>query len=335
MDSRKSVILKDFPAAEGLHCSSTSVRKVLEYDGVLITEALAFGLGSGLGFFYLENDDISPARVLNGRAPDLEGSFYSHAGEPLKWAGLWDPGAMAACLEEGRPVLAQTDLFHLPYYQPPVHFPGHGIVVAGVDLDAAEATIMDQGFADPQRTSLKDLRLAMESTAPPLLTERYRWGPAPRIAPGSFARPEVFKAALRHSIKVMEGDSSGLQGLPAMERLARDLSNWADLQDARWCARFAYQSIRKRGTDGASFRFLYAAFLREAGAFVPSLRGSDAAPLYEEAGRCWVSLASLFKDVFVTGDDTLFKACAQAAKALLDAEREALRAMESSLRGLA
>ncbi len=307
------------------------MRRVLQYDGVQISEALAFGLGSGLGFYYLENDDCSLARVLNGRAPDLEGSFYDHAGAPLEWAGVWDLGAMAACLEKGRPILAQTDLFHLPYYQPPVHFPGHGIVIVGVDLNANEATIADQGFAERQITGLENLRRAMEETAPPLLTGRYHWAPAPRVAKEAFERSPAVKAALWRSVSVMSGDPEGLQGLPAMERFMRDLENWADLEDAEWCARFAYQSIRKRGTDGASFRFLYAAFLKEAAALLPSLASSGASILYEEAGQRWERLAGLFKKVFLTDDRSLFKACAREAERLVEAERFALQALKGAL----
>ncbi len=331
MSTGRKIILQDFPAADGLHCSSTSVRKVLEYDGVPASEALVYGLGSGLGFFYVQNHDESPSRVINGRAPDLEGAFYRSAGVRLAWSGRWAPEAMAQALEEGRPILAQTDLFHLPYYQPRVHFPGHGIVVTGIDLDSGEVYIADQGFSEVQRTGLDNLRLAMASTAPPLLSESYRWVPAPVVKEDSLRRPQAFRSAIERTKGIMGGTPDGLVGLPALERFVRDLPGWGELDDAEWCARFAYQSIRKRGTDGASFRYLYADFLREAEAFLPSLKTSGAAQLYERAGQRWEALAGLLKQVFVTGDLSLFGPCASEASALLDSERAALGALREAL----
>ncbi len=335
MSTGRKIILRDFPAAEGLHCSSTSVRKVLEYDGLAASEALVYGLGSGLGFFYILNEDESPARVINGRAPDLEGSFFKRTGNPLAWSGRWAPEAMARALQEGRPILAQTDLYHLPYYQPSVHFPGHGIVVTGIDLDAGEAWVTDQGFSEVQRTGLENLRLAMASTSPPLLTEPYRWAPAPVVEGDSLRRPRAFRSAIERTVGIMSGTPDGLVGLPALERFVRDLPGWRELDDAEWCARFAYQSIRKRGTDGASFRFMYADFLREAEGCLPALQSSGAAHYYIKAGQRWEALAGLLKQVFVTGDRSLFASCASAAAALLDSERAALSALKDALNGWA
>ncbi len=322
--------LAEFPRAEGLHCSSTSVRKVLEFDGMQISEALAFGLGSGLGFFYVENNGGSPSRVINGRAPDLEGAFFRQVKSPLNWAGHWDPQAMVRTLEAGRPLLAQTDLYYLPYYQPPVHFPGHGLVIVGVDLHEATVRVADQGFPDIQTTSLENLKQAMASVAPPLLEDPYRWAPVPELDPHVMERPEAFRAALQRTVTLMEGPGT-LPGLPAMERFARSLPHWAALKDALWCARFAYQAIRKRGTDGASFRRLYAGFLREAETFIPELGETGSAALYDEAAGRWENLAALFKEVFASGETARLKACALEAERLAAAEQVALEGLKKAL----
>ena len=327
--------LSGFPPAAGLHCSSTSVRAALAFDGVRVSEALAFGLGSGLGCFYLKAEGSSPSRVLNGRAPDLEGSFYRHVGRPLTWAGRWDPEAMAASLAAGRPVLAQTDLFHLPYYQPPVRFPGHGVVVVAVDLDAGTARIADQGFSEVQEVDLECLRKAMETAAPPLLPAPFRWAAAPRVPESALDAPEVFASALRRTVRVMAGEEEAGDGVEALAGLARDLRSWADLPDFAWCARFAYQGIEKRGTGGGAFRFLYASFLREAESRWGPMGLDRAARLYEIAGEGWRALAAAFKAVFASGDRALFADCAREAEQLASAEAAALEALRSLSRDLA
>ncbi len=322
-----AVGLQGYVHRAGLHCSSTSVWNLLAFDGLPASEALAFGLGSGLGFFYLEDDRLTPSRVLNGRAPDLEGSFYAHVGLALEWSGRWDPAAMESCLRSGRPILAQTDLFHLPYYQPPVHFPGHGVVVIGLDLHAGTADISDQGFPEVQRTDLENLRLAMEGVAPPLLPAPYRWAPAPRVAGERLRGPGAFRAAIARTRRLMAGELYPDQGLPALRRLAERLPSWEQAPDFGWCARFAYQSIEKRGTGGGAFRYLYADFLREAASILPGLAASCAPELYQKAGDGWRALSAAFKEVFIQGYPGGFAACAHLSEDLFRLEHEALQAL--------
>ena len=126
--------LDGFHNLVGHHCSSSALRSVLHFDGIEVSEALAFGLGSGLGFFYSVEPQGSPTRRFNGRAPDLEGNFYALVGKPLEWAGEWQPGRIREALSEGRPVLAQTDIFPIPYYDD-AHFIGHGVAVVGLEGD--------------------------------------------------------------------------------------------------------------------------------------------------------------------------------------------------------
>lgn len=334
MPSSRRAALSGFPPAEGLHCSSTSVRIALAFDGVRLSEAMTFGLGSGLGCFYVEAEGSSPSRALNGRAPDLEGAFYRHVGQPLAWAGRWDPEGMAAALAHGRPVLAQTDLFHLPYYQPPVHFPGHGVVVVGVDVDAGKAWIADQGFPEVQEVELECLRRAMAVVAPPLLPSTFRWAAAPRVPEPALASAQTLASALRRTVRIMAGEEEPGQGLPALARLAGELPSWAELPDALWCARFAYQSIEKRGTGGGAFRLLYAAFLREAQERWRVADAGHAARLYDEAANGWRALAASFKEVFLSADRALFANCARRAQGLLSTESSALEALQAVADGL-
>ena len=92
-----------FPNLVGAHCSSSALRSVLAFDSVDLSEALTFGLGSGLGFFYLEEPNSSPTRRFNGRAPNLEGNFYRLVGQPIQWVEAWQPDLIAESLAANRP----------------------------------------------------------------------------------------------------------------------------------------------------------------------------------------------------------------------------------------
>ena len=312
------VQLEAFPHEPGQHCSSTSLRSVLAYDGIVLPEAVIFGLGSGAGFLYWRHSSRSPTHRFNGRAPDLEGKFYRNLGHALEWAGRWDPEGHARASGGGRPVRAQADLQPLPYYEP-VHFPGHGVVVVGVDLAAGTATLADVASPTLQTVPLERLRAALSVAAPPMLAP-YRWAAAPRVEVR--LEPEVFRRAIRVAARgMLEPEDPEREGLGAMRQLVADLPAWGEAPDWAWCARFAYQSIEKRGTGGGNFRLLYAAFLEAAARYLPELAGLEAARRMRAVGWLWQEVARLFKRIFVEQDPTGFGRVAARMREVWEAER--------------
>ena len=56
------MLLSGFVHRQGVHCGSTALADVLRHRGLDLTEAMAFGLGAGLGFYYLDSPLLSPKR---------------------------------------------------------------------------------------------------------------------------------------------------------------------------------------------------------------------------------------------------------------------------------
>lgn len=321
--------LPDFEHIVGAHCSSTSVQNVLRYDGIALSEAMVFGLGSGLGFFYIHDDTGSPTHRFNGRAADLEGNFYRTVEHPLQWALRWDPPAMAGVLAHGRPILVQSDIYYLPYYQPPVHFIGHGIVLVGLDLDAGTAQVADIAADTLLALDLADLHAAIRTESPPLL-KPYRWAEAPLLT-GEIVRPERLRRAILRACAYLLTPPSAIEGLPAMARMARALPRWKEAGDWRWAARFGYQAIEKRGTGGGGFRLLYAAFLEESRPYLPQIDPAQIAAL-RALGARWTALATALKTAFVE-DAPVYLAEAGAVLAeIVAGETAVLTALQQSLR---
>ena len=78
-------------------------------------------------------------------------------------------------------------------------------------------------------------------------------------------------------------------GLDAVHRLAAEAGSWPEAaEDWKWCARFGYQVIERRGTGGGCFRLMYSRFLEEA--------GRAEAPLAAEAAARWTELAARLPD---------------------------------------
>lgn len=294
----------DFPHYPGVHCSSTSIASLLAFDGFRASEAMVFGLGCGLGFVYVEDSRYSPVHRFNGRAPDLEGKFYRRFGHELAWHGAWKPEAIRASLAAGRPLIAQADLAGLPYYEP-VHFPMHGIVVVG--FDGETATVADTYSTELQVIPSGSLRTALEGQGCPLMEEPYRIATAPRI--DFRIEPPLIAEAVAQTCREMLEPEIPHTGLPGMHVFASHARAWRDSEDWAWSARFAYQSIEKRGTGGGGFRALYADFLEQVAPALPWIGELDAVARLRHVADDWTNLAQACKAAFVEGDrDRLLEA---------------------------
>jgi Butirosin biosynthesis protein H, N-terminal/Domain of unknown function (DUF4872) len=274
----------------GHHCGSTALRNLLAFHGVEISEEMAFGLGAGACFYYVTIEDASPTRWFNGRAARLEENFDELTGGMLELRtfergdeGAW-PAARAE-VDAGRPVLLLTDLYYLDHYGNSAHFPGHAVVLAGYDDEVAH--LSDTGFEELQTTRLENLDRARHSEHPayPLAGHMLTVG-GDRPAPERLR--EAVPAAIERAARAMvEPEHRGFSGLDAVRRLAAEAGAWPEAaEDWRWCARFGYQVIERRGTGGGAFRPMYSRFLEEA--------GRSEAPLAADAAAAWSELAKAF-----------------------------------------
>jgi hypothetical protein len=281
-------LIPGFEHRPGHHCGSTALRNLLAFHGTEISEELAFGLGAGACFYYFAAPDLSPTRFTNGRTGRLEESFLELTGAPLRLTKESDPDRAwklaREVVDESRPALLLTDLFHLDHYGNSAHFPGHAVVLAGYDDDYAY--VADTGFPELQRTSLAGLARARHEQHPyyPLAGHMVDVpGEAPGVAELRAAAPAAIERAAR---RMLEPDMGDFEGLPALRRFAAEVGEWAPATpDWQWADRFNYQVIERRGTGGSNFRSLYARFLAEVGS-------DDGAALAAAAAESWSALAA-------------------------------------------
>ncbi len=279
-------MVSGFEHVTGHHCGSTALRNLLAFHGVPISEEMAFGLGAGPCFYYFVADELSPSRFTNGRTGRLEEGFLELTGAPLRLRTAEDPAESwrlaREVVDEGRPSLLLTDLYYLDHYGSSAHFPGHAVVLAGYDDEAAY--VSDTAFGSLQRTSLEGLAQARHEQHPfyPLAGHMVDVpGEPPSIDElMSAVNPAIERAARR----MLDPEMGEFEGLPALRRFAAEVGSWPeDAGDWRWCARFTYQVIEKRGTGGGNFRALFSRFLEEV--------GRPEAALAAEAASLWSDLA--------------------------------------------
>jgi hypothetical protein len=274
----------------GHHCGSTALRNLLAFHGIEISEEMAFGLGAGACFYYVALEEASPTRWFNGRTARLEENFAELTGAALELR-TFEPGdgdaweSARAVVDEGQPVLLLTDLYYLDHYGNSAHFPGHAVVLAGYDDEFAH--LSDTAFEELQKTTrLEDLDKARHSQHPayPLAGHMFT---ANGEIDGERLR-EAIPAAIERAAKAMvEPEFREFSGLGAVERLAEEAGGWPEVtEDWKWCARFGYQVIERRGTGGGAFRLMYSRFLAEA--------ERPEAPLAADAAARWTDLATAF-----------------------------------------
>jgi hypothetical protein len=332
-----AVVVDRYPHRTGEHCASTALRNLMAFHGIELSEGMVFGLASGLGFYYLQSDAMSPTRMFHGRSATLENDFgtntdihFTERSEPddeRAFHGLRER------LSAGQPVLLSTDTYYLGYHNTTSHFPGHRCVAVGYDDDAESVLIADRKFEAFQRCGFDELRRSRNAPDYPIRCENV-WGDFG--TPVKLGRPlaDAIVISLERNARAMltpTGELAG--GIPAMRALASDLPSWAEAEDWSWSARFGYQIIIKRGAAASFFRSLYADFLRESATLVPSLATSKLAERMDTIAEGWRALSEPLKaqSEREACDPALFSRAATLAGELADLEERFFEDLLSAL----
>jgi hypothetical protein len=294
------MIIEGFKHRHAGHCESGVTSVLLTHFGLPLSEPMALGLSGSLTFVHIPLIKIGGFPLTAYRM--LPGSVYKGLRKPL---GLRmytqrfrDPveaeRELDRQLAEGRPVGLQTSVYWLPYFPPEMrfHFNAHNVVVYGKEGD--EYLVSDPVFDQPQRCSAKDLakaRFANGAFAPKGLL----------YYPESFNRDYALEPAVRKAVRktlhMMLHTPVPVVGLKAVRWLARKIRKLPQSNpDARYQRLYVGNIVRMQeeiGTGGGGFRFMYAAFLQEAGAALSNSVLLDAVSMMTAAGDTWRQFALL------------------------------------------
>jgi hypothetical protein len=296
------VIIGAFEHRRGIHCGSAALASALRVQGVELSEPMVFGLGAGLGFYYLVSPQLSPTHLFVGRRLDLERTACEVLGAPVRErteddaARAWE--GVRAAVDRGIAPILTTELSRLPYFGATTPFGGHRVVLAGYDPERGVAFVSDAERATLEEVPLDALERARAGVAPPFGAPGRMWlevGAPARARPLAEAIPDALRRQAREALL----DVTGAAGVSALERFAADLPEWparaSDEDDGAWCFRYGYQVIERRGTGGGLFRALYARFLDEAGTVVPPLASLGLAVRMRALAAGWSRLATAFR----------------------------------------
>lgn len=252
------------------HCETGVSSILLERAGFGLSEAMVLGVSSGLIFAHFPFIRINELPLTSYRMPP--GHIYRGLARSLgvrwKQSRFRDAEqgmqALDAALAEGRAVGLQTSVYWLPYFPKAMrfHFNAHNLIVYGRDGD--EYLISDPVFEQPQRCPAADLqraRFVRGALAPKGLMY---W---PESVPSSVDWAKVSSKAIRRSANIMLRAPFPWVGVRAIRGLAKRVEALPQRMDARRGRLYLGQVVRMQeeiGTGGGGFRFMYAAYLKEA-----------------------------------------------------------------------
>ena len=288
---------------KGVHCGSAAIRDVCRRCGYDFSEQMCFGLGGGLGFYYSRDRNTDPSRLIHLRGPMMEVSFLRNFGVDVQdWKYEDDAEAALDDLREfvakDVPVLVQTDIRYLDYYDSSTHFPGHVVAVCGYDDSKGVFYVADNSFEDVQAVSRESMKSSRSSKAEPYPLSN-NWLEADLSGREFDLERSVVSAIRRNAEMMLDGYVTlrGASGIGVVRKWARELPGWKDASDWKWSARFSYQVICRRGVDGAGFRWFYRDFLIEASALVPAVARLGLAERMDVLGTRWSEMGLLLREI--------------------------------------
>ncbi len=288
----------DFKHRQSAHCESGVTSNLLFHYNVNCSEALAFGIGSGIFFGYLpfirlNNLPLTTYRCAVGNIFKLTNKRLNVIVKRQKFKSPHK--AMQALddkLKDGIPVGCQTGAYWLPYFPPAFrfHFNMHNLVVIGKQGD--DYIISDPVFNDPvicHKSDLMKARFAKGALAPS--GSMYYLKSIPE-------NPDIEKAVktgIKSVCKTMLKIPFPIFGIKGIKFLAHRIKKWPLKLGKESAGLHLGQLIRMQeeiGTGGGGFRFMYAAFLQEAAVILKNNRINYLSEQMTQTGDEWRKFAA-------------------------------------------
>ena len=291
--------MPDFPHTQSAHCESGVAANLLNHRGIEISEAMAFGIGSGIFFGYFPFIRINglPLVTYRAAAGKILRQIASIPGISMEQKKFRNPEQAMAALDRtlaaSIPVGLQTGVFWLPYFPRALrfHFNAHNLVVYG--KEGEEYLISDPVFPQPVRCPAEDLaraRFASGALAP--RGKMYYFSEVP----DKLELRSHITRGIASSARAMLASPFPLIGVKGMRFMAGRLIGWPRRLGRRKAELHLGHVVRMQeeiGTGGGGFRYMHAAFLQESARLLQEPLLHDSAALLTMAGDSWREFAAM------------------------------------------
>jgi hypothetical protein len=275
------------------HCESGVVSALLRCHGLDLSEPMVFGITGGLTFAFIPFIQMTnmpiisyrmfPGSIIKGAVKNLGVRFttkkYRDKGDALK--------ELRELIDRGEIVGLQTSVYWLPYFPPEMRFQfnAHNLIVYGREGD--EFLVSDPVFDHVVRIRAEDLqnaRFARGTLAP----KGFIYYPV-RVN-NAIDLKGAIQNALKRTVHMMLYAPVPFIGVKGIRYLGRKIEKLSIKDDLKYVRLFLGHIVRMQeeiGTGGGGFRFMYAAFLQEAGQLLGSPQLHEASQMMTGAGDMW------------------------------------------------
>jgi len=325
--------VSSFVHRHAAHCESGTLGALLRDRGLDLSESMLFGIGGGLFFLHTGLIKVGgmPLTSYRGAPLSIARNACRRLAIPMHYQHFRDPrdaqAVLDTLLKAGVSVGLQTCVYWLPYFPPDMRFQfnAHNLVaVARVEEGYLLSDTVFENMVSCPADALQRARFARGAFAPRGLIYY------PKSIPKELHIARAIRQALRSTCRQMLDIPILPIGVRGMRRLARELAQWPKKVGDERARAYIANVIRMQeeiGTGGAGFRFMFAAFLQEAGPLIdlPLLgelsttmtaigdqwrrfavggarvcQGADSGP------AAWAHLAALIEDC-ATAEEQLFR----------------------------
>jgi hypothetical protein len=259
-------------------CPVNGIRDLVQWrTGRDWSNEFLFGLGQGGGFAYLRFNVAEPPRqVYWGTASPrqhkyladlLEADYHECENRSFKFA--WRK-AQEALDSQHPPILGPLDMFFLNFYEDLYHrrhIPIHYLLLVG--FDSQNAHVLDTDHSTLQTIPIEELELAWNVSIPGM-GKRNRLvtlNIPPDIAPDR----ELICRSVRDECNMMLEPPINMLGVPAMQKLGREIADWPQELGEKVAGRCLLQ-VREYlssppdvlGSHLTAGRDIYVSFLKQA-----------------------------------------------------------------------
>ena len=260
----------DFKHKQAAHCENGVVANLMTYNGFTVSEPMVFGIGSGLLFTYIPFLKVNHAPVVSYRAMPgiIFTRFATRVGIKIKREKFRNVQTAKARLDENlqrnNPVGLQVGVYNLPYFPDEYrfHFNAHNMVVYG----KKDGIYLISDPVMETVTSLTEKEL-----------EKVRFAKGAFAPKGHIYYPTAFPEQLQLEKAIIKGIKHTCRdmlapvpvvGVKGIRKIAQLIRKWPKAKGIKIANHYLGQIVRMQeeiGTGGGGFRYIYAAFLQEAG----------------------------------------------------------------------
>lgn len=330
----------DLQHRQSAHCESGVTSSLLwEASKGKITEPLAFGIGAGLFYAYIPFISINNGPAIAFRT--MPGWIFGRTCRSLdipvvrkKFSSREKAEAyLMEQLNAGQPVGCQVGVYYLSYFPKEYrfHFNAHNLIVYGKEGD--NYLISDPIMETPTTLTsyeLERVRFAKGALAPKGQVYYTKYNG--EITDDRIR--EAIKSGIKRNVFNMLSIPGPFAGVKGIRFTGNKIKGWRDKLGLEKAKLYLAQLVRMQeeiGTGGGGFRYIYAAFLQQAHAYLPQDELLEISKLFTLAGDKWrtaaVHAAGIYKGRI--GSQADFDTMGNHLLEIAELEKEAFTALKN------